>query len=152
MKKLFNKVISIYQAHREIMDYIVIGGCTTVISVSIKWLLLFLLLDRNDPIQLQIAVVTSWIFAVLFAYVTNRKIVFKSKSQNIMKEMTMFFGTRGVTLLMEAFIMWFFVNYLGLNSNFQVILFTLVAQVVVLVSNYIFSKWFIFKNKGGTRE
>lgn len=146
MNKMIEKYKNLYQAHREVIDYIFIGVCTTIISIAIKWGLLFTCLDRNDPIQLQIAVVLSWIFAVLFAYVTNRKIVFKSKSKNILKEMTMFFGARVITLLIEAAIMWFFINFMGWNSDVQVMIATLVAQVVVLVSNYLFSKLFIFKN------
>ena len=41
--------------------------------------------------------------------------------------------------------MWFFVTLLKLNSDLYVVIFTLVAQVAVVIGNYIFSKLFVFK-------
>ena len=45
--------------------------------------MLFTILDAKNKLELQIAVITSWIGAVLFAYITNRFYVFKSKSKDI---------------------------------------------------------------------
>ena len=41
--------------------------------------------------------------------------------------------------------MWFFVTLLKLNSDLYVVIFTLVAQVSVIIGNYIFSKLFVFR-------
>ena len=49
------------------------------------------------------------------------------------------------TLLLEMFIMWFFVTFLKLNSHLYVIIFTLISQAAVITANYIFSKLFVFK-------
>ena len=94
---------------------------------------------------MQIAIIISWIAGVLFAYFTNRKFVFESKNENKLKEFISFVVARIATLLLEMFIMWFFVTLLKLNSDLYVVIFTLVAQVAVVIGNYIFSKLFVFK-------
>ena len=91
------------------------------------------------------AIIISWIAGVLFAYFTNRKFVFESKNENKLKEFISFVVARIATLLLEMFIMWFFVTLLKLNSDLYVVIFTLVAQVAVVIGNYIFSKLFVFK-------
>ena len=143
--KTFKKYSKLYKKHEEIINYIIIGGLTTLISLIVKYGLLFTILDAKNAIQLQIAVVVSWIVAVIFAYITNRIFVFKSKSKEILKEIVKFFGSRIATLLLDALIMWFFVTLLKLNSNLQVVIITLVSQVLVIVANYILSKIFVFK-------
>lgn len=141
------KCLAFYKKHEEIINYIIIGGLTTVISLAVKYGLLFTILDSKDAVELQIAVVASWIVAVAFAYIMNRIFVFKSKSKEIIKEISKFFGSRIATLLLDAFIMWFFITLLKLNSNTWVIIVTLISQVLVIIGNYILSKLFVFKNK-----
>ena len=48
---------------------------------------------------------------------------------------------------MEAFVLWFFITLLKLNTNTYVIIWTIVAQVLVFIGNYIISKFFVFKSK-----
>ena len=140
-----SKIIDLYKKYEEIINYLIMGGLTTVVNLIVKYALLFTILDATNSLQLQIAVIISWIVACLFAYITNRIIVFKSKSRKILKELISFFGARILTLGMEMLIMFIFVTALGLNSNLWVVIWSLVAQVVVIVANYIFSKLFIFK-------
>ncbi len=142
-----DKLIKIYKKNEEIVNYFIIGVCTTIVSLGVKYGLLFTILDAKDAFQLQLSVIISWIIAVSFAYITNRKIVFKSKDKNILKEATKFFGARVATLLMEAFVLWFFITFLKLNSDTYVIIWTMVAQVLVFIGNYIISKFFVFKSK-----
>ncbi len=139
------KIISLYRKYEEIINYIVVGGLTTLVSLVVKWGLLFTILDAKNAFQLQIAVVVSWIVAVIFAYVTNRIFVFKSKSKNILKEIVSFFGARLLTLGLEMLIMWFFVTLLKLDSDIWVLIWTMVAQVLIIIFNYILSKLFVFK-------
>ena len=128
-------------------SYIVFGVLTTIVSLAVKYLLLFTILDASNGVQLQIAVVTSWIVACLFAYFTNRKWVFESKSKEILKEMTKFFLSRLTTLGLEMLIMFIFVTALGLNSDMWVVVWTIVAQALVIIGNYILIKLIVFKNK-----
>ena len=141
------KIIEIYKKYEEVINYLVMGGLATVVNLGVKYALLFTILDAENATQLQISVIISWIAACLFAYFTNRIIVFKSKSKHIIKEFLSFISARLLTLGMEMLIMFIFVTALGLNSDLWVVIWSIVAQIVVIVSNYFFSKLFIFKKE-----
>ena len=142
MKELIKKVMN-----KEVILYLIFGVLTTVVSLGVKYALLFTVLDAENSFELQVSVILSWIAACLFAYITNRIWVFESKSKNIILEMTKFFGGRLLTLGMEMLIMYIFVTALGLNSDTWVVIWTLVTQVLIIIGNYIISKIFVFKNK-----
>ena len=146
------KIKELYLKYKEIINYLIFGVLTTVVSLATKYLLLFTILDASNAIQLQIAVVTSWVTACLFAYITNRKWVFESKSKEILKEMAKFFASRLATLGMEMLIMFVFVTALGLNSDMWVVVWTLVSQVLIIIGNYILSKLIVFKEKKEKEE
>lgn len=139
------KIIGLYKKYEELVNYIIVGGLTTVVSLGSKWILLFTILDATKPLELQASVIISWICAVTFAYIANRIVVFKSKNKKILKEITSFFGARLLTLGLEMVIMWFFVTLLKLDTDTWVFIWTLVTQVLILVLNYVFSKLFVFK-------
>lgn len=142
---MFKSILTLYKKYKEIINYLIFGGLTTVVNLVVKYALLFTIFDASNSIQLQISIVISWIIAVLFAYFTNRKYVFESKNQNKLKEFINFVVARISTLLLEMLIMWFFVTLLKLNSDLYVIIFTIISQVAVIVGNYVFSKLFVFK-------
>lgn len=141
------KILEIYIKHKEVINYLIFGVLTTIVSLATKYLLLFTILDASNAVQLQIAVVISWVAACLFAYITNRIWVFESKSKDIIKEMSKFFLARLTTLGLEMLIMFVFVTALGLNSDMWVVVWTLVSQVVIVIGNYILSKLIVFRNK-----
>lgn len=135
----------VYHKNEELWNYLIVGGLTTVVSIGIKWGLYFTIFDVENELEAQLGVIISWIVAVLFAYVANRIVVFKSKNKKILKEMAEFIGARILTLLMEMALTWFFFNLLNLTSNTWVIIVTFIIQVLIMVLNYIFSKLFVFK-------
>lgn len=141
------QLVCFCKRYSEIFKYLVIGGFTTIFNLFIKYLLLFTVLDADNPLELQLAVVISWIASVVFAYVFNRGFVFCSKNEKILKEIINFYSARVITLLLEMFIIWFFITFLSLNSNMWVFIFTILSQILVIVLNYIFSKLFVFKIK-----
>lgn len=141
------RIKEIYFKNKEIINYLIFGVLTTVVSLITKYLLLFTILDASNPVQLQIAVITSWILACTFAYITNRIWVFESKSKNIIKEMLKFYTSRLVTLGLEMLILFVFITALKLDSDAWVIVWTLIAQVAVTIGNYILSKLIVFKKK-----
>ena len=100
-------------------------------------------LNPNIVLHLQLANVISWIISLIFAYVTNRKFVFNSSNDNVVKEITNFVGARVITLLFDMGIM--FVGVILFNFNDKII--KIISQVLVIVSNYIFSKIFVFTKK-----
>lgn len=146
------KIIELYKKYEEIINYLIIGILTTIVNLAVKYALLFTVLNASDATQLQIAVVISWVVACLFAYITNRKIVFKSKSTKILKEFIAFVSARLFTLILEMLIMFIFVTLLKLNSNLWVVIWSIVAQIVVIVVNYVLSKLIIFKKEKKNEE
>lgn len=140
-------MLRVYKKYEEQINYLIVGGLTTVVGVGSKLLLLFTILDQTNGLQLQIAEIISWVLAVLFAYITNRIFVFKSKvkGKNQVREALNFVKGRVFTQLIQMFIMWFFVTLLKLNSNIWVIIFTLICQVMQIILNYVISKLLVFK-------
>ena len=141
------KIKEMYLKYKEIINYLIFGVLTTVVAVGSKLALLATVLDQKNGLQLQIAELISWVLAVLFAYITNKKFVFKSnkKGSKALREAFDFVKGRVATQLVQMFIMWFFVTFLKLNSNTWVVIFTLVCQVMQIVLNYVISKFLVFK-------
>lgn len=141
------KIKQLYLKYQEIINYLIVGVLTTIVSLGIKFGLFFTILDADNTFESQLCVIIAWVGAVLFAYFTNRIFVFKSKSKNIIKEMASFFGARILTYLMEAALTFVFFTLLGLTTKLWVVIVQLIIQVVVTIFNYIFSKLFVFKKK-----
>lgn len=135
------KIINLYKKYEEIINYLIVGGLTTVVSLVTYYACVLTILNPKDALELQIANIISWVVSVSFAYITNRIFVFKSKSKNILKEITSFVSARVITLLLDMFIMFLMVTLMGINDKISKI----IVQVVVIVLNYIFSKLFVFK-------
>lgn len=140
---MVNKVLNLYRRYKEVINYLIFGVLTTIISLVVYYGLVFILLDASRAIELQIANIISWIAGVIFAYVTNRKFVFDSKNKDIIKEVSSFFGARIITLIMDMVIMMVGVTLLKGNDK----VWKLISQVIVIVSNYLFSKIFVFKRR-----
>lgn len=138
-----SKIKSLYKKYREIINYLIVGGLTTVVSLGVYYGCVMTFLDPKSPIQLQIANVISWIAAVTFAYFTNRKYVFESHEKNILKEVTSFYAARVSTLLLDMLTMFILVTLLGMNDKIA----KLLVQVIVTVVNYILSKFLVFKQE-----
>lgn len=135
------KIIELFNKYKEIIMYLIFGVLTTVVSLVTYYSLTLTILNPEKAMQLQLANIISWIVSVAFAYVTNRKFVFESKSEDIVKEATSFVGGRVLTLLLDMAIMFIFVTLLHLNDK----IFKIVSQVLVIVTNYVISKLFVFK-------
>ena len=136
-------MINLYRKYEEIINYLVFGILTTLISLLVYYILVFTILDPSIPVCLQIANILSWCAGVLFAYFTNRKFVFKSNQKNRLKEFTTFLSARVTTLLLDMLIMFLFVTVLKYNDK----IFKLISQVLVVIGNYILSKLIVFKRK-----
>lgn len=134
------KIKELYLKYKEVINYLIFGVLTTVVSLAVYYICVFTFLNPEDAIQLQIANILSWIAGVAFAYFTNRKYVFESKENNKLKEAGKFVLARVITLAMDMIIMWLGVTVLHLNDK----IIKLISQAVIIVSNYIFSKVFVF--------
>lgn len=143
IKKLYLKIKDLYFKYHEIINYLIFGVLTTIVGLGTYYLFSMTILNPDNPIELQITNVLSWIFAVTFAYFTNRKYVFNSKDKNIGKEMVKFYLARIASLLIDMLLMYIFVSRLKYNDK----IVKIIVQVIVIVVNYIFSKLIVFKKQ-----
>lgn len=134
------KIKDLFIKYQEIISYLIFGVLTTVISLATYYLLVYTILDPNKGFELQIANIISWIAAVTFAYFTNRKYVFKSNKEKRLKEAFNFYLSRLSTLLIDMFLMWLLVTELSFNDK----VIKMIVQIVVIVLNYVFSKFLVF--------
>lgn len=122
---------------KEILYYVIFGVLTTGINI-----LTYQILSVAGVTTLT-ANGIAWILSVLFAYVTNRKYVFDSHSENRIQECLKFYGSRLSTGILDMAGMWMLVDVVHLPGMVSKI----AMNVVVIVFNYIFSKVFVFKKK-----
>ena len=120
---------------KEILKYLIVGGLTTVVSI-VSYYIVRLFIENY-----LVCTVISWIFAVAFAYITNRVFVFNSKRENIFKECTEFVFSRILSLVAEVAVMYLLVDFLNISDKISKI----IVQVIIVILNYIFSKLFVFK-------
>lgn len=134
---VLNRMEPFYREHKEILLYLFFGGLTFVVSIATY--AFFIRVLGADAL---VANLFSWIFAVSFAYITNRTWVFESNAtgrQAVLKEMGKFFSGRIATLLVEELILLVFIKWLHFDS----MAVKVVAQVVVILLNYVISKLWI---------
>lgn len=137
------KILGLYRKYEEMINYVIVGGMTTLVSWLVYFVSVYTFLDANDGVQLQIANILSWIAGVTFAYVTNRKFVFKSKEKNILKEAAQFAASRLSTLFLDMIVMFAMVTVMGIHDGISKI----VSAVLVTIANYVISKFFVFKKR-----
>lgn len=139
--KFWNWGWSIYYKNPEIWNYLIVGFLTTIVSFIVYFACTYTFLDPKQELELQLANIISWVIAVAFAYITNRIFVFKSHEKNIVKEASVFVGSRVVSLIMDMLTMFIIVSVLHLNDKIGKV----VSQVIVTIANYVLSKLLVFK-------
>lgn len=140
------KVIKLIKRYEEILKYLIIGILTTVINYIV-----FVILVNSAKIEMHTSNIIAWIVSVIFAYFTNKLFVFESKSfklKVLTKEILTFGIARIMSLLLEEAILYIFVNLLSMNK----LIIKLIANIIVIILNYILSKFIIFKNKEKERN
>ena len=136
---MIKKLLSLYKKYEEIINYIVVGGITTVISI-LSYFLIRTILKSDTSLNVQISTVFSWIVAVTFAYFANRIFVFKSNNSKKI-ESVKFITSRIMSLLIEMLVMLILTAVLKINDKIAKIL----VQFIIVILNYFFSKIFVFK-------
>ena len=127
--------------NKEIIKYLVFGTLTTLVNI-----LCFYILDKIN-IDIYINNTISWIVSVIFAFITNKLYVFESKSLDIkiiFKEGTSFLGARIFSYFVDMGTIYLLFDGLRINK----LISKVVSNIIVIIINYIFSK-FIFKKKEG---
>ena len=140
MKKLWDFGWGLYKKHEEGINYLIFGFLAFVLN----YILYFLFADAMQ-MHYMAATVLSWVLTVVFAYWTNRTVVFKSQNKDtgsVVKEFVSFIGARIATEVLELVLMYVMVDMVSINDKIS----KLVCQVLVILANYVLSKIWIFKD------
>lgn len=145
---MIGKIKVLCTRYREQLLYLIFGGLTTLVDWMVSFLL-YHVWDRaieTHAFVIHGANVIAWVAAVLFAFVTNRKWVFRSTQRGVVAvlgELCAFAGGRVVTFLLQEGIVAVFFDWLGWNKYAV----KLVAAVLVVILNYVISKLVVFRKK-----
>ena len=149
---IFKKILKVIFLS-EIFLYLYMGVLTTAVNIISFEFIRHMLSGSNmgESMVWKIAEICAFVIAVLFAFVTNKLFVFRSYSINIMtifSEFGMFMGARLITEGINFFIMWIMID----KNGYDEFVTKVVASVIVIVLNYLFSKFLIFKKKKNVEE
>ncbi len=133
-------VMDLLVKFRSQILYLFFGVLTTVINIVVYALL------RMTDMPVQVSYWLAWFITVLAAYLTNRKWVFNSQAstpREYFDEIIKFYVARLATGLIGSGIMIIGVNWLHQND----MLWNIIQNVFVIVTNYVLSKLVIFRAK-----
>lgn len=137
MTKIFKKV----KKYEEIIRYGFFGVLTTILNFTV-----FFYFDSVLGSPYLFANFLAIVLSILFAYITNKKFVFRSQTHSFKQsfyEFVNFVSLRLVSAVFDMISMYLLIDGVGMNTNISKML----TQIIVVISNYMFSKLFIFKNK-----
>ena len=130
----------------ELLSYLFFGGATTLVSILSR-----LVIYRISHQEI-LATILANIIGILFAFITNDTVVFKQERKNWPIRLVKFFLARLSTLGLDVLLTYIFVtsypDIIGQFVNDQLdqvnAIETLIAQVLIIILNYIFSKIYVF--------
>lgn len=143
IKKLLNKFLT-----KEVIFYLIFGVLTTVVNVGVSYILTaFFHVEGN------IASTIGIIVCVLFAYFTNRKLVFNSSAVTAKEkwsEFARFILGRAFTMVVEIVGVFFLNNMLHafygmFSDNTAYLINKILISIIVIILNFFISKLFAFK-------
>ncbi len=135
IKEIFKKVLT-----KEVMLYIVFGVFTTIVNLG-SFYVMNNLLHWNENISNSVAI----LLAVLFAYITNKDLVFHSDAEGLkekLQEFVRFMVGRAFTMVVE-----FVGGWILFKTAIPVMISKCFVTIVVIILNFFISKFFAFKSK-----
>ena len=136
---LVEKTVDVLKENKEILSYLIFGVLTTVVNyVS------YFAATKLFGINYLVANIIAWFISVVFAYVTNKFWVFENKSveiKDLVKEISLFVSARVMSGGIETLFLFVFVSLIGFDDG----VIKIIASVFVVIFNYFFSKFIIFK-------
>jgi putative flippase GtrA len=133
----------------ELVRYLIAGGLTTLLSIAVKYAC-YMLLSQNHTVdganttQIMIGTLISWVIAVVFAFWINRGMVFRVQGgtrQSKGREFLQFAGARLVSWAVIEEGVAVLIKLAGVSNTWNV----LIVTALVMVFNYVVSKFWIFK-------
>lgn len=128
-----------HRRQKEVLNYLLFGILTTVVNIGS-----FYLLDNLLGMQYLWSNALSIVLSIIFAYITNKMIVFNSETttvQEFIREFISFLSFRLISGVIDMISMWILVDIIMIDTFFG----KLFTQFIVAVLNYLFSKFFVFK-------
>ena len=142
LKKILKKIFL-----SEVFLYLYVGFLTTVVNIiSFKILLNNFKISAGDSVDWKLAEISAFVIAVLFAFIADKIVVFKSFNilpTKLFSELGLFIGGRIFTEIVNITIMYIMIDRMHKEEFFT----KLCASVVVIIFNYLISKFIIFKKK-----
>lgn len=136
---MINKVIELIKKNKMIILYLIFGVLSTIVNIAS-----YAISTNIFKIEYLISNIIAWIISVTFAYITNKIFVFESKvaeKKKLVKEFLLFYYYRIVSLIMEMLILYVCVDLLKFND----MVIKVIANILIIILNYLFSKFFVFK-------
>lgn len=140
-------VKKLYKKYREIIVYVIFGALTTLVNWAV-----YTVMVKYLHIDITLSNAVAWVAGVLFAFITNKIWVFRSRSiktSTVLREFLSFTGARAFTGIIEIFLPKLLMN-IGLNQSVLGIdgaVAKAVTSVIVIILNYVFSKLVVFRSK-----
>lgn len=125
--------------NKEVINYLIFGVLTTLVNIITFWFF-----EDVLTFDYKLATTIAWVTSVVFAFITNKLFVFESKSTSVLvllKELASFLFFRILSFFLDIFSMILFIEYLYFNS----IIAKILANILVVIFNYLASKLIIFK-------
>lgn len=132
--------ISWYNKYKEGLLYLFFGACSTFINIFTFFIC------RQFKLSIYVSNIIAWIVAVIFAFITNKLIVFGSKNMDkkvVIKETVGFFIARVISLGIDMGLIHLMIDVMKIHE----IISKVISNIVVIIVNYLFSKLFIFKKE-----
>ncbi|MCH4240248.1 MAG: GtrA family protein [Oscillospiraceae bacterium] len=130
-----------YLTSKEMILYIVFGVFTTALNLAI-----YFVLTEAMHTDEALAYFIAWIIAMLFAFVTNKRYVFESKTKArkaVLFELGTFAAGRLMTFAVGEAMIIIFVQHLR-QSN---VIWKLITNVIEIAGNWLVSKFITFRKK-----
>ena len=135
IKELIKKILT-----KEVILYIVFGILTTIVNLG-SFYVMNSILQWNENISNFIAI----LLAVIFAYITNKDLVFHANAKNLkekIQQFCKFMLGRAFTMVLE-----FVGGLLLFNLPIPNVIIKAGLTVIVIILNFFISKFFAFKSK-----
>lgn len=147
-----SKLKDLYKKYKEMILYLIFGVLTTALNYVVYFIFVVPL-----GVHYEISNCIAWVAGVIFAYFTNRSVVFNSQAKGIKKkliEATEFVAARLFSLVAEMVILWLFIDIIPLcpDKYWNNLIAKFIGAVVVVILNYLASKFVIFKKKDDNTE
>lgn len=134
------RIIQRIKESGEFKSYILWGGLSAILNV-----VLFRVLTIAG-LEYRVSNIITLLIVRLFCFLTNKFFVFKTKSKNfisLLKEIVVFLFAKMITFCMDYFGLILLVEVLEID----LLICKIFTSVLVIICNYIFSKFFVFKKK-----